>query len=161
MKKPKEYPFDKEKTTVAVARNWVLSNDSDGVTCPCCRRYVKIYRRKLYSTMGAVLLHMYQENRNNKGVFLHIPSLLNGKGVAARGGDFSKLRLWDLIEPQQDKPAGFYRITKKGIEFAECRIAVPDAVYVYKGELLDWASTDLVTIADVLGNKFNYEDLMR
>lgn len=159
----KEYPFGLTETTVEVARQWTYSNASEGAVCPCCEQLVKVYRRKLYSTMGYVLLLIHLKQKEHKSnVFLHIPSLLNGKGVAARGGDFAKLKLWDLIEQDANEPeGGYYRMTEKGRQFAECRIAVPDALYIYDGALLRWDTKKLVTIVDVLGKKYNYEELVK
>jgi hypothetical protein len=156
MKGVKKYPFDKEKTTVHTAEEWVMAEALDGVECPCCGQLAKVYRRKLYCSMAYALLLIY---RTQKQDFLHVPNLLNGHGSVARGGDFAKLTYWDLLEPHEKKP-GYYRLTEKGRQFAECRIAVPVAVHVYDGDRIGWDTTEMVTVADALSKKFNYEELM-
>lgn len=156
MKPVKRYPFDKDKTTVQTAEEWVMAEALDGVECPCCGQLAKVYRRKLYSSMAYALLLIY---RANKLEFIHVPNLLNGHGSVARGGDFAKLVYWDLLESHPSK-AGYYKMTDKGRQFAECRIAVPVAVHIYDSDRIGWDTTELVTIADALTSRFSYEELM-
>ena len=153
--KVQKYPYDPNKTTVTVAEDWVMNNAAEGVECPCCGQLAKIYRRKLYSSMAYALIIIYNAKRD----WLHVPSLLNGKGSVARGGDFAKLVYWGLIEPNP-KEKGYYRITQKGINFAECRIAVPAAIFVFDGEPLSADEEEMITINDALGERFSYEELM-
>ena len=152
----KQYPFDKKKTTVQTAEDWVMSEAMNGVECPCCGQLAKVYRRKLYSSMAYALILIYQASKDE---YLHVPNLLNGHGSVARGGDFAKLTYWDLLQAHPKKP-GYYLLTNKGRQFVECRIAVPVAVHVYDGDRIGWDTTEMVTIDDALTKKFNYEELM-
>jgi hypothetical protein len=155
----KKYPFDKVGTSVQTAEDWTMNAAHDGAECPCCGQYVKVYRRKLYSAMAYALLLIHRSTENKSDPWVHVPKLLNGHGTVARGGDFAKLVHWDLLE-SHEKDSGFYKLTEKGIQFAECRIAVPIAVYIYNGARLDWDSSEMITVVEALNDKFNYEKLM-
>ena len=156
--KVQKFPYDPNKTTVTVAEDWVLNNAAEGVECPCCGQLAKVYRRKLYSSMAYALITIYGAKGDGEG-WLHVPSLLNGKGSVSRGGDFAKLVYWGLLEPHKEGK-GYYRITARGRDFVECRCAVPAAVFVFDGELLNHDVEQMVTINEALGTKFNYEELM-
>lgn len=155
----KTYPFNKKNTSVQTAEDWTMNAAHDGAECPCCGQLVKVYRRKLYSAMAYALLLIHRSREGKEDPWVHVPTLLNGHGTVARGGDFAKLVHWDLLEAHA-KANGFYQMTDKGVQFIECRIAVPVAVYIYNGARLDWDSSEMITVVDALGEKFNYEELM-
>ena len=154
-------PYDPKKTTVQVAEDWVMNNAAEGVECPCCGQTAKLYRRKLYSSMAYALILINGANvPEDCDGWLHVPNLLNGHGTVARGGDFAKLVHWGLLEGSE-KASGHYRITTKGRDFVQCRIVVPEAVFIYDGQCIGDDQDKMVTISEVLGKRFDYEELMK
>jgi hypothetical protein len=151
------------------ARQWVQHRLRDGVTCPCCQQYCRVYRRKLNSTMALALVLIYQyfkANRNAK--WLHVAAFLVKvkRDSSIAGGDVVKLRYWGLLEralgEREDGSdrIGRYRITELGKQFVEGRIAVPRYVYLYNQMLLR-LSEEMTTIREALGDRFSYDELMQ
>jgi len=134
----------------------------DGCTCPLCGQYAKVYRRKLNSTMAVMLVKLYKHHKANSfAEFYHISEFL---GSGNTGGDFSKLRYWNLVEPHENedeskKTSGMWKLTWKGRMFAEGACGIPSHVDLYNGELLGF-SGDPVYIYECFNKHFNYSELM-
>ena len=139
---------------------------SGGTGCPCCGQFVKLYRRKITSSMAQGLISVYHYfKRPDAAEWLQVPSFLKSSTLC---GDFSKLRYWDLVEPmpKQERPdgskrAGYYRITEAGIAYAE-GATIDQYRYEYNGHRRTIDDPDLTqhSIKDALGSKFNYAELM-
>ena len=147
-------------------RHDVLSKKHTGTTCPCCGRYVKLYKRKLTSSMVKALILIYKYFKLNPESWLHVENYLKDQKIsAAVRGDFPKLRYWGLLEKQIDKRddgsgrVGYYKITQKGIDFVKGKVEVPRFAYIYnqKVEQFDKEQTD---VKKALGDKFDYEELI-
>jgi len=156
-----------QQTSVEVARTWLHLSLADGAYCPCCGQLAKLYRRKLNATMSLVLVLLYRRFKEDPELeWLHVPTFLNGKGVAARGGDWAKLTHWGVLEALQrsrDNEAagvGYYRVTDKGRSFVEIRSSLPSAAFLYDGRVQGF-SEDMVTIVETLEKRFDYTELMR
>jgi hypothetical protein len=138
-----------------------------GSSCPCCGQFVKVYRRKLYTQMAMALVHIYQDHCiHGFAGFIHVPSLLNGKGVVARGGDYTKLEHWGLIEPQQggrndgSYRTGMWRVTQLGRDFVEDKMRVPSHAWFYNNQLVGM-DHEMISIREALGQEFDYGALMQ
>lgn len=139
-------------------------NWETGVDCPCCNQLVKLYNRKLYSTPAAYLVNLYRLDRKNpKQVYWHVTEI---QKVIIGGGDFSKLMYWGLITEQpkdedddSKRTSGYWAITDKGRDFVRGKITVPSHVRLFDGKSYGFTGKQ-VTIHHVLGNKFNYAELM-
>lgn len=140
-----------------------------GVDCPCCGQFVKLYRRKLNSSMAYALIMIARHDRRRPGEFFHVPAWLDALAVpsAVARGDFAKLRFWGLIEPQPDtrradgsKRAGFWRITPLGRDFAAGRVSVPSHVYLYNQKPIGRTPPGRATIREALGDRFDFGELM-
>ncbi len=143
---------------LVVARDWLRERAlGGGAHCPCCRQFAKVYRRKLTSATGATLVRMYREARQG---FVHVPSLGN-----RRPAEESKARYWGLVESRGDyredgaKWSGYWRLTDTGVGFVCRRYRVPAYALIYDGRCLGLEG-DPVGIDDVLGNRFDYRELM-
>lgn len=154
--------------TISVAQRYVEERCEEGVRCPCCGQYVKVYRRKINSTMARALLYIYKYFEHpDANEWLHVADYLVKvkKDSTIAGGDASKLRLWGLIEPLPSKRqdgsnrVGYYRITDLGKKFAEGKVKVSSAVYVYNQQVMGY-DEQTVNIEQALGSKFNYAELM-
>lgn len=138
-----------------------------GGECPCCRQLAKVYKRKLSSSMGyaLVLIYRYFEVYTDEA-WLHVPTYLNGFGVVARGGDWSKLVFWGMIEERPEdredgcKHAGHWRITEKGKRFVRKVETAPKHLFFYNGQCVA-LSAEQTFIDEALGNHFHYDELMR
>ena len=143
-----------EETTLKVARDWLRSEAKTGARCPCCRQYVKVYRRKLNSSMSRALLIMFK----NRGVdWTHADHVVRAASTRM-GHDWIGVHYWDLIEAHP-YDAGYWRITAPGINFARNRLNVLSHAVVYNGKRLRLEGK-LVSIVTTLGKHFNYDELM-
>jgi hypothetical protein len=140
---------------------------SGGVECPCCQQFAKVYKRKLSSSMAYALILIYRYfSVARPDEYVHVPQLLNGHGVVARGGDWSKLGFWNMIEEHPDsrrddgcKHTGEWRLTDYGRQFAAAVATAPKHLYFYNGQLIA-KSSEATFIREALGNRFHYDELM-
>ena len=162
------------KTTLAAAKKWLRERFAKGASCPCCNQFVKLYKRGMNTSMAYVLLLMEcYFSGDAVDEWLHVPSYITEmvadnprRGVAVRGGDWAKLKLWGLIEDKQDTRkdgstrVGYWKLTPLGRQFARRQVKVPSHVYLYNGEPLQRVVETMITIDDALGEKFNYAEIM-
>lgn len=150
--------------TIGDAKRFIHKRFHDGVECPCCEQFVKLYRRKLNSSMfrTLVLLHLEQEKT---GSWVHIRKLL-AKNKISQGTDSALLVHWGLIKERPKNPddsarktSGYWKVTKKGRLFLGGKIKVPSKIFVYNSRL-HGLSSDLVAAHDCAGENFNYKELM-
>lgn len=153
---------------LSMAKQYVRNQISNGVECPCCGQYAKLYKRKLTSAMAIALLEIYKQNRKNNFEFFHVENhFKNLKGLPASiRGDFPKLRYWNLIEQQEGERDdgsnrnGFYRITGAGNAFIhDDQMKVFSHALIFNNKL-EGFSENTVSFKECLGNKFNYDELM-
>ncbi len=138
-------------TTLAEARKYLQENRGKGVVCPCCRRFTKIYQRRIYAGMAEFLQWIVKAYSEKKDVGAYIDITT---GPNQRGGDFAKLAHWGLIERKaiakgNEKLQRWWRPTLKGIEFVEDKVRVPEYALVCGSELVGF-SDETVSIRDCL-----------
>ena len=80
-------------------------------------------------------------------------------------GEFAKAAHWGLIEQKKnDDPAkrcsGLWRATARGKNFAHGLELIPTHVYLFDNKVVGFEGEE-TTIQRALGNRFNYEELMR
>lgn len=133
-----------------------------GFKCKCCGQYCKLYTRKLNSSMSAVLILLWKSGKTD---YIHVENYLKSINKAHLRADFHKLVWWNLLERKKElredsSPRnGFYKITGRGIAFAEGKLTVPKSVKIYNNQFQGFEG-DEITIHDALGNRFNYQELM-
>lgn len=130
----------------------------EGVECPCCGQFVKLYKRKLNTSMAMFLISLYKLTAN--GEYVHAGTAL-GKSFSM---DYATLRHWQLIEEEWNtdetkRRSGHWRITEKGKAFVSGKLQVPSHVHLFNNKLVGWsdAQTD---IRVALGKRFDYAELM-
>ena len=149
--------------TLEAAREWLRDQAARGDRCPCCRQFVKVYRRKLNSGMARALILFYQLDRRGKpGRWLHWRDA-NGS-IARFCAEYSKLGYWGLLEPKphaigEKKSSGLWRITDAGRAFARNETQVFSHAKLYDSRLLA-LNGGAISIVDALGKRFNYAELM-
>ncbi len=149
------------------AKQWLRTKFEKGADCPCCGQFVKLYKRKLNSSMAYVLVLLSRVRG-----YVHVPSFINeqvsdAKIAAAVRGDWAKLEHWGLIEPELgvrddgSKRTGRWRITAHGRNFVAGNTHTHSHVFIFNGKRVAWdGDTQLIFIHDALGDRFNYRELM-
>jgi hypothetical protein len=140
--------------TLAELRDWLNSLLQDGVHCPCCGQYAKLYRRKINAGMARALIVSY---RIGGGDYVHVTQL--------GSHEIAQLQWWQLVEEMPAKRpdggrTGWWRPTGLGMDWIYRRARVPKYVLVYDGALQAKPHGDPISVADALGSKFNLADLM-
>ncbi|MEN6368544.1 MAG: hypothetical protein ABFD77_02465, partial [Thermotogota bacterium] len=134
-----------------------------GTTCPCCGRFVKLYKRKLHAEMAAFLCRLVRKWRQEPRYY-STRELCPALTKSATDGSY--LVLWGLIErdpiPYRNRRggnAGMYAPSARGIDFVEGTLFVPFRAHILCGELVGF-SAEQISIRQALGDKFNYDELM-
>jgi hypothetical protein len=145
-------------TPLREVRDYFFSNVDEGLTCPCCGQFAKIYKRKLNRTMVKALRALH--NAGGTLDWVHSQSILSSNHY---GGDVGKTALWGLVRerriPRKDGGrAGWWMVTPEGLSFLRGTKAVPKYACVYNGRL-QMLKGDPVTINDV-AREFRLDDLM-
>lgn len=160
--------------TLEEAQDFLIRHFEEGADCPCCGQFVKLYKRRLYSSMAYALILIDRYFRHpDAEMWLHVPSYLDAVlppsvAVANRGGDWAKLQHWDLIEPKPvvrddgSSRAGFWRMTRTGRLFVMGLVSVPRHLYFFNQRVVDFLSADeeRTSIQQALGDQFDYVELM-
>jgi len=134
-----------------------------GGTCPCCHRWGKFNQCKVTPpTLGRVMLWFRKQHLKEPNAWVSIhsfPIWLIGRSMHAR------LKHWGLLEHKpkdpentKDKTSGLWRITENGLLFAEGKLRVQEAVWVYKDKVLK-KSGPKVSIRECVKG-FNYAEMM-
>jgi len=159
----------KDGCTLEEAKQWLRDRFDDGASCPCCHQYVKLYKRKLNSSMALAAVYIFKYFQANPDTdWLHVPSYLSRiiSSATVRGGDWSKLRYWGLIEDQKgvrsdgSERVGNYRITPAGKAFVAGTLRVPKHVFLYNGTVVKREDSETTSIDEALGDRFSYVELM-
>lgn len=149
-------------STLEEAKQFLRENWEQGTECPCCKQFVKLYRRKLNSGQAHALVILYKYFELNENTdWVHVSKF---DYPAFRGGDLAKLRYWNLIEAKTNidptkKDSGFWRLTDTGRAFVRGDITVESHIGVYN-QTIYTVEAQPITIRQALGNKFNYNELM-
>ena len=135
----------------------------EGTTCPCCGRFVKLYKRKLHAEMAAFLCRLVARWRREQRYY-STRELCPALTKSATDGSY--LVHWGLLErepiPNRNEAggkAGMYRPTDRGIAFVEGRITVASHIHILCGEIVGF-SLDNIGAREALGDRFSYDELM-
>lgn len=138
------------------AMQHVDQNIEEGLNCPLCDQYCKIYKRTVNSGMARWLIRVFLDFGVTEKYF----DIRKIRGV--RGGDYGKLRYWGLIEQQTSErgAGGMWRLTERGAQFAANEVKIPKQAFVFNNKCQGF-SIEKVSIRECVGKKFNYEELMK
>jgi len=156
---------DPDQTTLRAAKDWTAAKANEGARCPCCTRFVKIYKRKITSSMAYALIILYRHDCQQPGAWVELSTFFAGlphldpKVAIAVRSNSTALGLWKLIAEHPDDGRQ-YQITDLGRRFVAEDEAIPKYVYIYDDRLLPRVSSEQVTIREALADKFDYEELM-
>lgn len=147
---------------------FVQDQREEGVTCPCCGQFAKLYKRTIHAAMARSAIDLYQRGAYDLEPFAD-PKKPGGWTHLTRagnpGGDEAKLRYWRLLEEKPDAEtsggshSGYWRLTQRGVHFVRDALVVPKYALIYNGDCLGHEEP-LIGIRQALGRKFDYEELM-
>lgn len=175
---PLDPALDNGLPPMAVARDMVRDAAADhGGHCKCCGQDVKLYRRPMTSAMAAALIQLYRyyklrgwPNWPNLD-FVHVAVEVLAKAPVSaelraswHGGDWQKLRFWELIERMAGERddgsdrVGMYRLTEGGRDFVERRVSVPRYAFFY-AQIFMGHDPPLIVIEDALDTPFDFRNI--
>lgn len=139
---------------------------SEGTRCPCCTKYVKVYRRKFNSGMARTMVYAYRHFRDHND-FIDIAHYMLKQLPNIVPSDYGKLCWWGLLERSPEEPdpkkksSGMYRMTEKGRRFVEKQITIPSHAIEYRSQVEEFDG-EQIDIVEALGedNQFHYQELM-
>lgn len=148
--------------TLAEARRDLMERGRwEGVRCPCCDGMAKVYACRINAAAARALILLARATQ--PGDYAHFLELMKRAGVYS--GHYAELARWGLIERAPDRAkdgnpsTGLYRVTDLGRRFVHGEATVPARAITYNDELLRLEG-EPVSIRDVLGDRFDYGDLM-
>lgn len=164
------------RTPLAETRAVVLVAARDGgCVCPCCGRFVRVYRRRLHAEMARFMIRLYRLDRIGPGDYLgairwhSTREVLGDKGGNKASTDATYLTHWGLVERSDAEnaagaPAGMLRLTPLGVAFVERRATAPTHILLLNNERapagLAEAEFFEAGIEAALGKRFSYDELM-
>lgn len=152
------------------ARNYVMGNRDDKTNiCPCCDGPAVRYKRKFNEGMAYWLCRLVLQYKKDLD-WTHIREIRGRPGaprksVSEIGGDFAKIRYWELVEPKMNEDStkrcsGVWRPTDSGINFAHGQFSIPMYAITWLKDVEHFEG-DMITMREALGEFFDYEELMR
>jgi len=160
-----------DRSTIAEAKQELRDGWHEGLECPVCTQFVKIYKRKITSSMAYTLILMYRYFKKHRyEEWVHMNDYLNSieglPGAIRNTGDNAKLRYWGLLEEKPEvrndgsKRAGYWRITELGKKFVEGEVTVQSHTKIFNSKTYGLIG-ETIGIKDALSNKFSYDELMK
>lgn len=155
-------------STLAEARALVIAKRSDGIDCPCCGQFAKVYKRKLSAAMAEAMIVIERATRETRTQPFHMGQLLDARATdrtAKGGGEPMRLRFHGLVNlvsgtrADESWRVGYYVITDFGVRFVLNEYRAPKYAYLYAQECLG-VSEETISVVEALGNRFSYRDLM-
>ena len=157
-------------TPLGEVKDYLRENyeEKGGCECPACGRHVELRPRKLNSSMAYAAIIMYNLRKKNgdPNRYFKMNEEIAKLKIPSSNVEYSKLNYWGLAEqnPTNDNPktktSGLWRLTDKGIRFVMGEISVPRHVFVYKN-IVRKISDERTNISDSLGDKFDYNELIK
>ena len=149
--------------TLQDAKTQVREHADEGTTCPCCGRYVRVYRRTITKSQVEFLVDLYYAARvHSRRIGVRVEELSIDvrtiQGQHMRGGDYSKLAYWNLIR-RSEEHQGYWGITTLGIHFLRGITTVPRYAHVLDGEVQRF-STEMMTVDDARKEVFDLQRLL-
>lgn len=142
------------ETPLHLVRAWVEEHARKGCICPACDQNARVYHRPLNNGHARCLVFLLR--RHTLGhEWVHVGEIVRELGTT--GGDFAQLLHWQFIEPHGK---GWWRLTPLGDAFTRGHISAPRHADLYNGRLRRLDPTELVTIRQVGGTKFDLDAML-
>lgn len=152
-----------DSVSLGEARKWLRANMGEGLRCPCCDQFAKLYERKLIATASRPIIALYREAGMD---YAHLPTIMRYRlpDISHQGGYANMSAHWGLIEEdgrsrEDGGRAGWWRVTEKGRDWIFERSRVPAYALIYDNLCLGFKGPD-ISIRESLGERFDYEEAM-
>lgn len=152
-------PTPTATSPLADVQTYLRQHVDEGVECPACTQYAKVYRRKVHSRMARDLFTVAREGGWDARLWVNV-----GEVVGRTSPDLVKCRYWGLIEAMEGERddgssrIGMWRITEAGLRYLR-GATIHKYARLYDGRCLNLTGPQ-VTVKDALGSKFDYDSLM-
>lgn len=149
-------PVFSDEMTMREVRILMRQYIRDGIPCPLCLQFAKVYKRTINSGMAVSLLTMWKAATTD---WQHVPTTVGGKSR-----EEGKLAYWGLVQPKlnehREHERGWWRVTPAGVAWLAGRSTLPRYAMVYNGDVLSLKGAN-VSLRQALGNRFSYDELMQ
>jgi hypothetical protein len=152
-----------DTTTLAEAKVWLggACREKGIAECPVCSQAAKIWKYQIVASAASGLVSF--ATKFGDGEYYHVEKC----GLSGLGGNWGRLRFWGLLEQKpksaddkEKKHSGYWKITERGLNFAMGRISVPRYILMYDEKFLGFEGMP-VSIVECLGNKFDYQEILK
>jgi hypothetical protein len=153
------------KDSLGSARAYVIGNRAEGVVCPCCDQFAKVYKRKINKNHIATMVEVWKIQRENiirdggnQNDWVYLPN------IAQKSRDFATAQYFGLIEQKPGerddgaKQTGWWRITSEGLRFLRDALPLRTYAHIYNGVVTGYSGR--MTSVDKIYKGFNYNELM-
>lgn len=135
------------------SRYW--AEQPGGGRCPCCRRRVQIYRKRMTGAQARTISDLYR--RYGVGLEFEIKVALTDLYEAAHPGGTQALRHLGLLKRTK---AGFYSVTRVAMDWINGMISIPTEICTYDGDVVSTGGTP-ESFSDVLSRGgFNIDEVL-
>lgn len=140
------------------AQRLVHDGMKQGIECPCCRQFCKIYARKFNSNMAMFLCSLVREYYAAGAKPVHYSK------CKFRGRDYPYIAGWELAGTStansgQKRTSGFWYPSQKGVDFVKGQITIPSHALYFNQQLVGF-SDDQINIRQAFSTPFTYQQLM-
>lgn len=153
---------DGPRDTLSEAREYVKAGRWEGVYCPCCGQYLKVWHTPFPGVAARVLCDMYCKGDGPAREWVHVPSLPSYN----KGGDALKAVHWGLIEAMEgeredgSKRNGWWRLTEHGVAFVTHEVAILRYADIVRPHQCLGRSGTPLWISEAVGRRFNWRELI-
>jgi len=151
---------EKKESSLDRAIRAVKEGLDDGVECPCCEQFCKIYPRKLNANMVMFLISLVRVWEKQGGGWVHYSA------CKFKGRDYPFLTFWGLAETgrsvaeeSEKRMSGKWRPTELGVLFAKDEVRVSQRLHIFNNTVIS-KDTETVGVVEALGSPFHYRELM-
>ena len=155
------FPFGTKNQSLLEAKaEFDMAIKGDGMTCPCCNRWGKVYGYRVNSTMVRGLFWLFIAG---KGDWINIQE--KAPRFILRSKSLSTMKYWGLVERKPKglsdgkRSSGIWKITNDGISFIHRNLYINKKVFVFDDKVVA-RSDELVGVDDCIRNKFLYDELL-
>jgi hypothetical protein len=150
---PHEY-----QQTIAEARAKIAAGKREGIRCPVCNQYCKVYKRSITDRMTETLIAFYGLYGRRWGELSRAQSLIDRPSH-----DSAFLAYWMLFEAKTDaegnRVSGIWRVTALGERWLRAEESVPRFAEVYLGSVQKLYGPPW-TAEQALGQPFRLDDVL-
>jgi hypothetical protein len=152
---------EEDGITLVQAKAELTAGLEEGIACPCCGQFAKLYERRINSGLAACLVWLVREYLDSKD-WIDVPR--KAPRFVLRNREMGRLRHWGLVVQQKNedkakKTSGMWKPTTIGVKFVCRELTVPKKVRLFNNQFQGFSDEE-VGILECLGDKFDYNKLM-